>query len=112
MATPIITAGTTRIEPTLRIAPGESLNLEVLEVTTGQITPRSTAKDLLAIDNRLANPLTGPIAIDGARPGDTLAVTVLGFQPSGWGWTGIIPGFGLLPSTSPSRCCTIGTTTG
>lgn len=82
--------------PVARVAPGEALEFEVLEVTTGQIRPGSEAKDLLAIDNRLANPLTGPIAIDGAEPGDTLRVTVLEFEPSGWGWTGIIPGFGLL----------------
>jgi acetamidase/formamidase len=82
--------------PTARAASGDSLEFEVLEVTTGQITQNSVASDLLIIDHRLANPLTGPIAIDGAEPGDTLKVTVLGFEPSGWGWTGIIPGFGLL----------------
>ncbi|MGC4026317.1 MAG: acetamidase/formamidase family protein [Mesorhizobium sp.] len=83
-------------QPAVRVAPGSVLDLEVLEVTTGQLTPRSVAADLLKIDNALANPLTGPVAVDGAEPGDTLVVTIHGFMPSGWGWTGIIPSFGLL----------------
>ena len=39
--------------------------------------------------------------IDGAKPGDALKVTVLSFRPSGWGWTGNIPGFGLLTDQFP-----------
>jgi acetamidase/formamidase len=42
------------------------------------------------------NPVTGPVYIDGAEPGDILRVTLLSFAPSGWGWTANIPGFGLL----------------
>ena len=40
--------------------------------------------------------------IDGAKPGDALKVTVLSFRPSGWGWTGNIPGFGLLTDQFPA----------
>src|SRR5690606_36051074 len=39
---------------------------------------------------------TGPVFVDGAEPGDALVVEVLDLAESGWGWTGIIPGFGLL----------------
>ena len=42
------------------------------------------------------NPVTGPVFIDGAEPGDALKVTIRDFEPSGFGWTAIIPGFGLL----------------
>lgn len=42
------------------------------------------------------NPVTGPVFVDGAVPGDILKVTLLSFAPSGWGWTANIPGFGLL----------------
>jgi acetamidase/formamidase len=45
--------------------------------------------------------VTGPIYIDGAKPGDALKITVLSFRPSGWGWTGNIPGFGLLTDQFP-----------
>jgi acetamidase/formamidase len=40
--------------------------------------------------------VTGPVIIDGAEAGDAVKVTLLGFEPSGWGWTANIPGFGLL----------------
>ena len=40
--------------------------------------------------------LTGSIAIDGAKIGNTLEVEILDMQHKGWGWTGHIPGFGLL----------------
>ena len=46
--------------------------------------------------------MTGPVYIDGAKPGDALKITVLSFRPSGWGWTGNIPGFGLLSDQFPN----------
>jgi acetamidase/formamidase len=42
------------------------------------------------------NPVTGPIYVDGAEPGDILKVEIEAFHPSGFGWTANIPGFGLL----------------
>ena len=45
--------------------------------------------------------MTGPVFIDGAKPGDALKVTIEGFEPSGWGWTANIPGFGLLADQFP-----------
>src|SRR5262249_38146841 len=42
-------------------------------------------------------PLAGPIWIEEAEPGDTLAVEMLELRSGDWGWTAIIPGFGLLP---------------
>jgi acetamidase/formamidase len=40
--------------------------------------------------------VTGPVYIEGAEPGDALKITIDGFEPSGFGWTANIPGFGLL----------------
>lgn len=87
--------------PVLRIAPGESVEFEVNEGSGGQITPSSCAADLAKVDFGLVNPVTGPIFIDGAEPGDQLKVTILSFQPSGWGWTAVIPHFGLLAEEFP-----------
>src|SRR5574337_434311 len=42
-----------------------------------------------------------PGYVDGAKPGDALKITVLSLHPSGWGWTGNIPGFGLLSEQFP-----------
>jgi acetamidase/formamidase len=41
-------------------------------------------------------PLAGPIAVHGARPGDTLAIEILDIHTEGWGWSAILPGLGLL----------------
>ena len=40
--------------------------------------------------------MNGPIYVEGAEAGDTLQVEFLDLQPAHWGWTAIIPGFGLL----------------
>src|SRR6185312_6667307 len=52
--------------------------------------------DVARLDFAKVNPVTGPVFIDGARPGDALKVTIHEFKPSGVGWTANIPGFGLL----------------
>ena len=50
-----------------------------------------------------AYPLTGPIGVHGAEPGDTLKIEILDVHTQGWGWTGVIPGNGLLPEDFPGR---------
>ena len=46
-------------------------------------------------------PLAGPIRVAGAEPGDTLAIEIVDLATRGWGWTAILPGFGLLPDEFP-----------
>jgi acetamidase/formamidase len=82
--------------PVLTIAPGESVEFEVLEASGGQLTKDSTVADVARLDFAKVNPVTGPVFVDGAAPGDALKVTIESFTPSGWGWTANIPGFGLL----------------
>ena len=84
------------IEPVLTIAPGETATFEVMDAWDGQLGPASTMADFHRRDTSRVNPVTGPVYVDGARAGDTLAVTMLSSRPSGWGWTANIPGFGLL----------------
>ncbi|MFA5552445.1 MAG: acetamidase/formamidase family protein, partial [Trueperaceae bacterium] len=62
----------------------------------GQLNENSTAADVANIDFGKVNPVNGPIYIEGAEPGDAVEIEILDFDESGWGWTGIIPGFGLL----------------
>lgn len=81
--------------PRVSISPGDSVVFETRE-GTGQIDPDSRSDELRALDEELIHPLTGPVAIEGARPGDVLEVEVLDLQHKGWGWNGVIPGFGLL----------------
>jgi acetamidase/formamidase len=87
--------------PCLHIAPGETIEFQTVDASSGQLTRESTAADLERLDLARVNPVTGPVFIDGAEPGDALKVTVLSLRPSGWGWTGNIPGFGLLAAQFP-----------
>jgi acetamidase/formamidase len=84
------------LEPVARIAPGESLEFTVVDSSGGQLSARSTVADVGRIDFGRVNPVSGPVYVEGARPGDVLKATLLSFAPSGWGWTANIPGFGLL----------------
>jgi acetamidase/formamidase len=82
--------------PVVRIKPGETIEFHTQDSSAGQLGPTSTLADLNALDFNKVNPVTGPVYIDGAEPGDAIKVTLLEFGPSGWGWTANIPGFGLL----------------
>lgn len=84
------------LEPAMRVVPGETVELAALEASGGRITRASGHADVLRLDAARANPVTGPIWVDGAQPGDALVVELQDFVLSGWGWTAIIPGFGLL----------------
>ncbi|HEX3500543.1 MAG TPA: acetamidase/formamidase family protein [Stellaceae bacterium] len=87
--------------PQLTIAPGETVAFEIKDASGGQITLSSDIAAIAAMDFGQVNPVTGPVRIDGAKPGDALKVTVLSLTPSGWGWTANIPGFGLLADQFP-----------
>ncbi len=82
--------------PAIHIAPGDTVDFRDIDVMCGQITADSTVEALGRIDVARANPIAGPVYVEGAEPGDTLKVVVEGFEPSGWAWTGVVPGFGLL----------------
>jgi len=89
------------LAPVLTVGPGESVEFHPLDASGGQITRSSTASDIAKLDFGKVNPVVGPVYIDGAEPGDAIKVTMLAFEPSGWGWTGVIPGFGLLADQFP-----------
>lgn len=82
--------------PVETVAPGSTLFFECQDSSAGQLSPDSTLDDVINLDFGKINPVTGPIYIDGAEPGDAVKVTIRQFEPSGFGWTANIPGFGLL----------------
>lgn len=82
--------------PAEKVAPGSTIFFECLDSSGGQLSPDSTVEDIAKLDFARINPVTGPIYIDGAEPGDAVKVTIEEFKPSGFGWTANIPGFGLL----------------
>lgn len=85
-----------RFPPILEVEPGESVEFEVVDASGGQLNPRSTVEAVGRLDFTKVNPVTGPVFVEGARPGDVLVVELLEFGLKDWGWTAIIPGFGLL----------------
>lgn len=82
--------------PKVVVQSGDTLLVETIDSSAGQITSSSSLPDLINLDFSRVNPVTGPIQVEGAEPGDAIKVTFLDFHSKGWGWTGNIPGFGLL----------------
>ena len=84
------------LTPVMEVEPGAELELQTLDSSGGQLNAESTAADVGKLDFSKVNPVTGPVRVVDAEPGDAVEVEILDFDESGWGWTGIIPGFGLL----------------
>lgn len=85
--------------PALRVPAGSTIVLEALDALNGQI--RSDADSATAIDLDHVNPATGPIYVEGARPGDTLAAEILDIRVWDRGAALIVPGFGFLQDAIP-----------
>jgi len=88
------------LKPILNVRSGDEIELETKEASDNQINVTSSAEDVTKLDFSRIHPLTGPIAIEGAEPGDALEIEFLEFKDKGWGWTAVIPGFGLLAQES------------
>ncbi|MEL9970726.1 acetamidase/formamidase family protein [Metallosphaera sp.] len=84
------------LKPVISIKPGETVIVESKDASDGQVTPSSVPSDLNKLDFSRIHPLTGPIEIEGAEPGDALEIEIIDFETKGWGWTGVLPGFGFL----------------
>ena len=84
------------LAPRIQIEPGDTVVFETLEASAGQITPDSTDDAVANLNFGPIHPLTGPVYVNGAQPGDALQVEILDFKHKGWGWNAVIPGFGLL----------------
>jgi acetamidase/formamidase len=84
------------IEPALELEPGAQVSFHVRDASDEQFNSESTTADVAALDFGRVNPVCGPVFVKGARPGDALEVEILEFDARDWGWTAIIPGFGLL----------------
>lgn len=90
-----------RDEPLLRVGPGESFELETYDASTGYFR---TAADKAIPALRpgfdrsppLANPIAGPVWVEGAEPGDTLVFTIEDILVDDYSWTAIGPRRGPL----------------
>ena len=92
------------LDPVLTVESGDVVRFECRDALNGQIGPGSTAADLSAASSDPVHPLTGPVRVEGASPGDVLVIEFLDFEHEGWGFTGFHPGekgMGLLPEAFP-----------
>ena len=89
------------IPPVVRCEPGDEVVLETRDALDGQLTSESTAESMAKLDLGLIHPLTGPVYVEGAHPGDLLVVDILEVAPPPFGWTAEIPGFGFLRDDFP-----------
>ena len=83
------------LEPKLRVGSGETVTFDTRDAGDLSFNLSSTTADLAAYVFR-GHPLTGPVYVEGAQPGDTLQIDILEVKPAPHGWTAILPGMGLL----------------
>src|SRR5262245_2640480 len=102
------------VKPVLRVASGDTIRVETM-VARGlpRMRAAGAAEDeipesLKAVERTVtergpgAHPMTGPIWVEGAEPGDVLEVRILGFEfLHPYGVTGFIPDSGTLPTDFP-----------
>jgi formamidase len=89
------------IPPVVRCEPGDEVVLETRDAFDGQMAP-DVALGVVASPNLdVVHPLTGPVHVDGAEPGDVLAVEILDIEPDRYGYTVQVPGFGFLRDVFP-----------
>lgn len=87
---------------------GETVKIECLDWTGGQIGNNDSADDVRDVDLTKIHYLTGPFEIEGSEPGDLLVVNITDVQPfdhSPWGFTGVFAkenGGGFLDEHYPS----------
>jgi len=89
------------IPPVVEATLGEEVEIETRDAFDGQITPATTAEDVRQCDLNLVHPLTGPVYVAGAQPGDLLEVEIRAMQPASFGYTVEVPGFGFLRDAFP-----------
>jgi hypothetical protein len=60
------------IEPVVEVDPGDTVIYETRDAVDGQLNPHSTVTDVGNLDLNPIHPLTGPVFVKGAEPGDLL----------------------------------------
>ena len=84
------------LEPVATVRPGEEITLETRDGLDGQLARGSSIADVLTLDLGLGHPLTGPVYVDGTKPGDVVDIELVSYEPDDFGVTAVIPGFGFL----------------
>ena len=91
------------IEPVLEVGEGEEVVIETRDAVDGQITPETNEEDFAGFEVGAVHPLTGPIAVKGAEPGDALEIEFLDIVPQATAFSAILPGLGFLRDIMTER---------
>lgn len=77
------------IPPVIKVPSGAIVEAYTKEASDEQITQYSTTEslDTMIFNSNLVHPLTGPVFVEGAEPGDVLEVILHKIEIGDWGWT-------------------------
>jgi formamidase len=92
------------IEPVVEVEPGDTVVYGTRDAFDGQLNGESTVEDVGNLDLNVVHPLTGPVFVKGAEPGDLLEVRLVAIEADPWerwGYTVEVPGFGFLRDEFP-----------
>ena len=84
------------IPPILEVDEGEEVVLETRDGCDGYLGPSATTASIATMDAGAVHPLTGPVLVKGARPGDVLEIEMVDVLPQPHAFTAIVPGLGFL----------------
>src|SRR4051794_2921625 len=89
------------IAPIVACEPGDEVVLETRDAFDGQMGPQATLDTVAAPNLDVVHPLTGPVYVAGAQPGDLLEVEIVEVVPDSYGYTVQVSGFGFLRDLFP-----------
>ena len=84
------------IEPILKVKSGTIIEAFTEDASDEQFNLNSTVEDLKDLSFEPIHPLTGPVYVESASPGDVLKVTLHKIEIGDWGWNAIYPGFSFV----------------
>jgi len=100
-ATKTVLSMSAKHEPVLTVDSGDEISVETLDCFSNVIQSEDQLFSSVGWDK--VNPATGPIAVRGASPGDTLRVEILSIDVADEGTMTTHPDFGALPGTVEER---------
>ena len=84
------------IMPVVEVGEGEEVTLETRDALDGQLKPDTTVADFPSLDVGAVHPLTGPVFVKGAAPGDLLEIEFTDIIAQPVAFSAIMPGLGFL----------------
>ena len=91
------------LAPIVEVEEGEEVVLDTRDGVDGQLGPSTTEANIASMAAGAVHPLTGPVFVKGAQPGDVLEVEFLDISAQPHAFTAIVPGLGCVagqPSSS------------